>query len=581
MDNKNSGAVEVTQACLAVSRGDKPADILLKNGRIVNVFSGRVTEGNVAISGGTIAGMGGEYTAGEKVIDLDGAYVSPGLIDAHLHIESTLLLPPELGRIIIRHGTTAVINDPHEIANVLGPAGVNMMIELSKQAPCDFFATVPSSVPSTDLETAGGELDAGRVKDLLQNPSTVGLGEVMNYPGVIGGDPEVHKKIAAAKALGKIIDGHAPAVRGRDLQAYLAAGITTDHECITAEEALEKLTCGMKVIIRHGSATSSLAELIPLINSATSGSFMLGSDDREAGELLEKGHLNEALKQAVALGTDPLVMIKIASLNAASHYRLYDRGAVAPGYRADLVVFEDLSNFRARLVIKDGREAARNGKAFMPVEPPELPSSALNSVRLSRGLEEKDFTLTYPPGKVPVIGVVAGQLITDKFYLDVERNGNGTVTAKPGPGINKIAVVERHGKNGNLAVGLIQGINLEKGAIASSVAHDSHNIVVVGASEKAMARAVNELAESGGGFVVIGEDGSVKALLPLPAGGLMSDQPAEWVAEKMSRVLEAARELGTSVPQPFLTLSFMALPVIPSLKITDRGLVDVDNFAFL
>ncbi len=581
MDDRNSGLLKAMQNRLDVARGDKAAELLLKGGRVINVFNSTVNETNVAIAGGTIAGVGDNYIAGEKIIELDGAFIAPGLIDAHLHIESTLLLPPELGQIILGHGTTAVIHDPHEIANVMGSDGVTMMIELSKQAPCDFFATVPSSVPSTNLETAGGELDPGAVENLLQNPFTIGLGEVMNYPGVIGGDEEVLKKIAAAGKAGKVVDGHAPAVQGQVLQAYLSVGITTDHECITAAEAREKLAAGMNIIIRHGSATSSLAELVPLVNPATAGSFMLGSDDREAGELLEQGHLNEALQKAVALGADPLMMIKIASLNAARHYRFYDRGAVAPGYRADLVVFEDLKSFRARMVFKDGRMAARDGKTLAELSYNELPPSARDSIRLSRPLEKSDFTLSYPPGKVPVIGVIPGQLITEKLFLEVQREESGVVKADPGLGINKIAVIERHGKNGNITAGLIRGISLQKGALASSVAHDSHNLIVVGVSEEAMARAANELAAAGGGFVVIGEDNSTRALLPLPAGGLMSDQPAEQVAEKMSRVLEAARELGTLLPQPFLTLSFMALPVIPSLKITDRGLVDVDNFTFL
>ncbi len=577
----NHSPAGAMQACLAVARGDEPAELLLKGGRVVDVFSGAVATGNVAICGELIAGVGSSYTAGEKIIDLDGAYVTPGLIDAHLHVESTLLLPPELGRIIVGHGTTTVIHDPHEIANVLGEEGVNMMIELSKQAPCDFFATVPSSVPSTDLETAGGELDARTVEKLLQSPFTIGLGEMMNYPGVIAGEAEVLKKILAAKKAGKVIDGHAPAVGGKNLQAYLSAGITTDHECITAAEAQEKMAGGMKIIIRHGSATSSLSELVPLVNPLTGDTFMLGSDDREAGELLEQGHLNEALKKAVAMGADPLLIIKIATLNAARHYRLYDRGAVAPGYRADLAIFEDLENFRARLVIKDGREAAREGRALAPVPGNVLPASARESVRLSRLLEAKDFVLLPSSSPVPVIGVVPGQLITEKLFIDIERDENDNVSADPVSGINKIAVIERHGRNGNIAVGLIRGIGLQKGALASSVAHDSHNLVVAGASEEAMARAANELAAAGGGFAVVGEDNTLKALLPLPAGGLMSDQPAEWVAEEMTRVLEAARELGTALPQPFLTLSFMALPVIPSLKITDRGMVDVDNFTFL
>jgi len=574
-------AVKKIKRRLAVARGEEPAALLLKDAKVVNVFSGELTEGNVAVEEGFIAAVGGQYTEGKETIDLKGKYLAPGLIDAHLHVESTLLLPPELGRVIAVHGTTAVINDPHEIANVLGADGVKLMLEASEEAPCDFFATVPSSVPSTDMETAGGEIDSDMVKTLLNHRRVVGLGEMMNYPGVTGGDGEVLKKIVAAEAAGKVIDGHAPAVSGSGLQAYLSAGISTDHECITAEEASEKLAGGMKIIIRHGSATSSLQELLPLVTPGNSDSFMFGSDDREAGELREKGHVNEILRSAVSLGADPLLMIKLASLNAARHYRLYGRGAVAPGYRADLVAFDDLQDFRAALVVKDGRIIARQGNCLVPETAYELPPAAKGSVKLKRTIKEEDFRLQKTAEKIPVIGVIPGQLVTEKLYLEVESAEDGFVAAKPAAGINKIAVIERHGKSGRISVGLIRGIGLEQGALASSVAHDSHNLVVVGASEKAMAAAVNELARTGGGFVAVDNEASIKASLPLQAAGLMSVDKASVVAEKMTAVLQAAAELGTKLPQPFLTLSFMALPVIPSLKITDRGLVDVDKFAFI
>ncbi|MFO7952991.1 MAG: adenine deaminase [Bacillota bacterium] len=566
---------------LAVARGEEPAALLLKNAKVVNVFSGEIIKGNVAIDEGFIAAVGEQYTEGKETIDLKGKYIAPGLIDAHLHVESTLLLPPELGRVIAAHGTTAVINDPHEIANVLGADGVKLMLEASEEAPCDFFATVPSSVPSTDMETAGGEINSAMVKELLAHPRVVGLGEMMNYPGVTGGDEEALKKIVAAEEVKKVIDGHAPAVTGSGLQAYLSAGISTDHESITAGEASEKLAGGMKIIIRHGSATSSLQELLSLVNPTNSDSFMFGSDDREAGELLEKGHVNEILRSAVSLGMDPLLMIKIASLNAARHYRLYDRGAVAPGYRADLVVFDDLQNFRASLVFKDGRKIARDGVFLAPETAYELSPAARDSVKLKSTIKEEDFRLQKTAEKIPVIGVVSGQLVTEKLFLEVESAEDGFIAAKPAPEINKIAVIERHGKSGRVSVGLIKGFGLEQGALASSVAHDSHNLVVVGASEKAMAAAVNELARTGGGFVAVDNEASIKACLPLQAAGLMSTENASVVAEKMAAVLKAAGELGTKLPQPFLTLSFMALPVIPALKITDRGLVDVDSFAFI
>ncbi len=581
MNKTECDRMEQIKHAAAVARGDQPADLLLLNGQVIDVFNSKVNETNVAIAGGVIAALGDGYKRGKEVIDLAGKFIAPGLIDAHLHVESTLLLPPELGRVLVGQGTTAVIHDPHEIANVLGPAGVELMIELSRQSPCDFFATVPSSVPATDLETAGGKVSAAQVEGLLGRKEVVGLGEMMNYPGVIAAEEEICKKIMAARRAGKVIDGHAPGLSGKDLQAYLSTGISTDHECITAKEAREKMAMGMKIIIRHGSATSSLAELLPLVDKDNCGSFMFGSDDREAGELLEKGHLNEVLGKAVALNKDPLEMIKLATINTARHYRLYDRGAVAPGYRADLVVFDNLEHFRADVVIKNGREAARDGKPCRDFKAVELPREVRQSIKLSRPLVAGDFSLQMPAGPVPVIGVIAGQLVTDKLFMEVEHSKEGHIPAVPAPGVNKIAVVERHGKNGNIAVGLIRGLGLERGALASSVAHDSHNLVVVGAGEEEMAAAVNELARAGGGFVALDDrPGGVK-VLPLEAAGLMSVEPAAVVAKKMAAVLAAARELGTKLPQPFLTLSFMALPVIPSLKITDRGLVDVDRFSFL
>jgi adenine deaminase len=566
---------------LAAARGDEEADLLLKNGYIINVFSGEIIKTNVAIKGGCIAALGENYQEGRVVIDLEGKYLAPGLIDAHLHIESTLLLPSELSRVIAAHGTTCVINDPHEIANVLGLSGVRLMLDAAQGLPCDFYSTAPSCVPATAMETAGSELNAAEVTELLGDPRVVGLGEMMNYPGVIEGDKEVLAKIAAAHLAGKVVDGHAPAVEGAALQAYLSAGISTDHECITAAEALAKLRGGMKIIIRHGSASSSLVELLPLVNAANAGSFMFGSDDREAGELLGKGHLDDLLKTAVALGADPLLMIKIATINAARHYRLYDRGALVPGYRADLVVFNDLASFHAHLVIKDGRLVARDGEMLVEIPEYQPPQKALHSVKLARPVNENDFMFTLPVGKTPVIGVVPGQLITEKLMLDPKRGAGGAVVADAAAGINKLAVVERHRGSGRMAVALVRGIGLERGAIASSVAHDSHNIIVAGVEEKAMAAAVNLLAEIGGGFVAVDEKGELIASLPLPVAGLISIKPAVEVAAEMEKLLAGAARLGSPLPQPFMTLSFLALPVIPALKITDRGLFDVEAFKFL
>lgn len=581
MDNNSIYTTEKMRSRLAVARGDQPADLILKNGRLVNVFSGEIIETNLAVQNGLIVAIGDEYSQGRDIIDLEGKYLVPGLIDAHLHIESTLLMPPELARVVLPRGTTCIINDPHEIANVLGIEGVKLMMTSAEKLPCDFFSTVPSCVPATDMETAGAEITAKQVESLLKYPRIIGLGEMMNYPGLVDGDEEVLAKVIAAHNENKVVDGHAPSVSGKDLQAYLGAGITTDHECVNAAEAGEKLRSGMKIIIRHGSASSSLEELLPLVNHSTVDAFMFGSDDREAAELLARGHLDELLKTAVSMGADPLHVIKIATINAARHYRLYNRGALAPGYLADMVVFNDLKSFKVDLVIKNGGIAARNGKLTTGIPTYNLPQSAMQTVKMAREVGEDDFALRLSGDKAAVIGVIPGQLVTEKLFLDIPREDDNTVIVKPGNGINKIAVVERHKASGRMAVGLVRGVGLEQGALASSVAHDSHNILVTGVEEKAMAAAVNKLAEIGGGFVAVDGSGKVKACLSLPVAGLMSSGSAVKVAAEMDNIMAAAKELGTQLSQPFLTLSFLALPVIPSLKITDRGLFDVDNFKFL
>ncbi len=569
------------QNLIKVARGDQEAQLLLKNARLVNVFSSEIIETNLAIEGGQIAALGREYIRGNEVIDLDGLYTAPGLIDAHLHIESTLLLPAELARVITACGTTCVIHDPHEIANVLGINGVKMMLDSSAGLCCDFFATAPSCVPATAMETTGGALKTAEINDLLESEQVIGLGEMMNYPGVISGDEEVLNKLIAARLSGKVIDGHAPLLGGPDLQAYLSTGISSDHECITADEAWEKLLYGMKIIIRHGSASSSLKELLPLVNAHTLDQFMIGSDDREAAELLEKGHLNDVLRSAVALGANPLMMIRIATLNAARHYRLHDRGALAPGYRADITVFRDLTDFQTELVIKDGQVAARGGRMLFEPVPYQLPGFALNTINIGRVIGEDDFTLRAKSDLLPAIGVIPGQISTDHLTVKVKKNDRGEIMADPDSGICKIAVIERHQASGRVAVALIKGLGLREGAIASSVAHDAHNIIVAGIEEKAMMAAVNELSRIGGGFVVSGKGGDIRATLSLPVAGLMSTESAEIVAGEMEYLLKEASELGTDLAQPFLTLAFMALPVIPELKLTDRGLFDVVKFSFV
>ncbi len=568
-------------AASEVARGVRPASLMLRGGRLLDLFTREIIEADLLIKSGTVAAIGSDYPAGEQVIDLDGGYIIPGLIDAHIHLESTLLLPAQFAAVVLPHGTTAVIADPHEIANVLGIAGVDFMLEAAEKLPLDLFFMAPSCVPSTEMETAGGEITPEQVERLLDHPRVLGLAEMMNFPGVIHGDSAVAAKIAAALRRGKPVDGHLPAMGGRDLQAYLAAGISTDHEAVTAEEALEKVRCGMRVIIREGSAARNLSALLPAVKAAGSRWFMFGSDDREAGELLTVGHIDEILRRAVAQGCDPFDAVEMAALNPALHYGLVRRGAVAPGYRADLAVVDDLEDFRVRLVIKDGEVAVREGALAVeiPAHPPG--EGLLRTIRLARELRADDFTLKAGPGAVPVIGLVPDQIITEKLLLEPGRGENGLIRADPQRDIIKVAVVERHRRSGRVALGLLRGLGLRRGAIASSVAHDSHNIIVAGVSEAAMAAAVNALSRTGGGFAVVDQPPAPAVLLPLPVAGLISPEPAAAVAAALEKVTAAAHALGAVPAQPFLTLSFLALPVIPHLKITDRGLFDVDSFNFI
>ncbi|MEW5784070.1 MAG: adenine deaminase [Bacillota bacterium] len=576
-----TGMVEHLKNVISVARRERPAELLLTGGRLVNVFTREITAANVAVQGGVIAGIGEQYSAALQEIDAAGRFLIPGLIDAHLHIESSLLLPWELARAALRHGTTAVIADPHEIANVLGTTGVEFMLAASEGLPLDFFFTIPSCVPATAMETAGAGIDAAQTAALLRCPRVVGLAEMMNYPGVLSADEAVLCKMAAARAGDQVLDGHAPGLTGADLQAYLSSGISTDHECINGSEVIEKIRNGMKVIIRQGSAAQNLAALLPAVAQLGSSRFMLGSDDREAADLLENGHMNAILRQAAALGGDPLSAVQMATLNTALHYRLPYRGALAPGYRADLVMVDDLRRFNALLVVKDGRVVAREGKLTAAFELPAPADRARRSVRLARPVRPEDFSFEAGPAPFPVIGVVPNQIITQKLFLEPTRSAGGAVVADPKRDLLKLAVVERHRNSGRFGLGLVKGLGLKEGAIASSVSHDSHNLIVAGVEEQALAAAVNALAEMEGGFVVVNGAGETLASLPLPVAGLMSLEPAETVAAAVKQVTAAAYLLGAKPVQPFLTLSFLALPVIPHLKLTDRGLVDVDTFRFL
>ncbi|MFA6001015.1 MAG: adenine deaminase [Thermoleophilia bacterium] len=555
---------------IRVGRGEKAADLLLKNARVVDVLSGDIISTDVALHAGRVAGFG-SYK-GQEVMDLEGRFLCPGFIDGHIHVESTMLVPPEFARTVSPRGTTSVVIDPHEIANVLGIEGINYMLRASAGLPVTFYIMLPSCVPATDMETSGAVLTSGDLALLLPRKRVIGIAEMMNYPGVLAGDREVLNKIRIAD--GRRVDGHAPGLSGKDLCAYVDAGISSDHECVSANEAREKLRLGMYIMVREGTTEKNLKELVKIITPENSRQFMLVSDDRHPGDLLKEGHIDHNIRMAIAEGVPSMTAIQMATINTASYFGIRDIGAVAPGFKADLTVLDDLEKVTVSRVIKDGRIVADRGRALaFEAEPPA--SGIRGTVNIDNA-SLVDMSVDARDGKIKVIGVVPGQIVTKNLLLDPKLE-DGKVVADPERDIIKIAVVERHTASGNVGLGFLQGMGLKKGAMATSVAHDSHNVIVVGANDADMREAVIEIARLNGGAVVV-EDGQVLARLPLPVAGLISDQPAKDVAAAVSEVIGAAHDLGCVLPDPLITLSFMALPVIPTLKLTDKGLVDVDKF---
>ena len=554
---------------LQAARGEVPADLVIAGGRVANVYTGECQRVDVAVYDGVIVGLG-DYEGPR--MDVKGRYVLPGLIDGHLHLESSMLTPRELARALLPLGTTTVVADPHEIANVWGTAGLDWLLAASRGLPLDIFFMLPSCVPASPLETAGAVLSAGDLAPYRQHPRVLGLAEVMNFPGVIAGDEGLLEKIALFPR--GPVDGHAPLLSGKDLNAYRLAGIGSDHECTQAAEAREKLEKGFYLMLREGSLAKNLADLLPGVSPAALRRTMLVTDDCHPEDLLAKGHLNHLLQRAVSLGVEPLAAVTLATLNPAEYFRLRDRGALSPGLAADLVVVEDLDAFRVDQVFKNGQLVAAQGRltAALDFSDPPTPKTSL---------QVKDLTLErfFPAAAgdlVKVIGLIPGQLLTEKRVLPAPVR-DGKLAAAPGQDLLKLAVVERHRGTGNLGLGLVQGFGLRSGALASSVAHDSHNLVVVGASEADMLAAARHLVELGGGLAVVA-DGRVLADLPLPLAGLISRRPLQEVAGAYGRLKEAYRGLGGDLPDPFMALSFLALPVIPALKLTDLGLVDVDRF---
>lgn len=571
----------VTSGLLAVARGDAPADVLLTNAKIVNVFSCEVEEGTVAILGDRIAGVGGrsDYTRGREVIDLNGACVGPGLIDAHMHVESTMLPPREFVKLAVPHGTTGAVLDPHEIGNVLGIAGIRWIMDDAIGLPFRAMFAVSSCVPSSPLETSGAALEVADLLPLLDDERVVALAEMMNFPGVIRGDAGVLAKVNAGLSH-RIVDGHAPGLRGMGLRAYAAAGISSDHECTTAAEALEKLRLGMRVFIREGSAARNLEALLPAVTAANGHLFSFCTDDRHPADLHEEGHIDHVVRRAVALGLDPCRAIAMGSINTARHYGKRDLGAIAPGFRADLMIFDDLERPRARIVMHDGVVVARDGEMTMTSEAAgRSKEPPVSDVRVPAGLSEASFCVAVrkPGANIRVVRMVPGQIVTGERVMPprVERGG---IVADAGRDIVKLAVIERHKGTGNIGIGFVTGFGLRAGAIASTVGHDSHNLAVLGVNDSDMLVAARALAACGGGQCAV-RDGRVLAMLELPIAGLMSDRPAMEVIERQRELLRATHALGCVVPDPFMPLSFMCLPVIPKLKVTDLGLVDVEKFA--
>ncbi|MBU1744183.1 MAG: adenine deaminase [Proteobacteria bacterium] len=555
---------------IRVARGKQAPDLVLKGGRVLNVFSGEIIRADVAVCDGIIAGVG-SYE-GPVVIDAAGDYITPGFMDAHMHPESTLLLPAELARAVLARGTTAIIADPHEIANVLGTEGIRFMLAASEGLPVDFYFLLPSCVPATDLETSGASLSVAELKTFRRQKRVLGLAEMMNYPGVLcGSDPVVEKLIAFRR---RIRDGHAPLLSGKDLNAYIAAGIRSDHECTVLAEAQEKLRLGMHIMIREGTQAKNLKELLPLVTSWNSRHCSLVTDDLHPHDLLSKGHLDHLIDIAVGEGIEPVEAVRMVTFNTARYFGLRDVGAVAPGYRADLLILQSLAPVRVRSVIKGGKKVFDDG-GFTGEETTRAECGQISAMNV-RPFNREAFAVPSRGERIRVIGLIPDQILTRQLILEPAVR-DGAIVSDVSRDILKLAVVERHRATGRIGLGFVQGFGLKEGALASSVAHDSHNIIAVGCDDGDLFAAVKAVEAMNGGLAAV-RNGELLAGLPLPIAGLMSDRPLAEVARGWEELRRVARDFGSVPAEPFMVLSFLALPVIPELKLTDRGLVDVNLF---
>jgi adenine deaminase len=553
------------QQKLSVARGDQPAELLFKNAKVINVLSGEIHPTNVAVEEGRIIGFG-DYKA-KKVVDLKGAYLAPSLIDGHFHLESSMLTAPEFTRAVVPHGTGAVVIDPHEYANVLGLDGIRYVLESTKNLAVDFFIMLPSCVPATHLETASARLTADDLKLMIADNRVAGVAELMNYPGVFLGAKSELAKIEIGKD--KAIDGHAPGLRGKNLNAYALAGVRSDHESVGVEEAREKLRLGMHILLREGSTERNLEPLIPLINAHNSQNCSFATDDKLAGDLVNEGHIDHCVRKAIKLGLPPIAAFQIASINTARHYRLRNFGAIAPRFWADFIVLDNLKNFQIRQVYKKGNLVAEDGK-FLGKSPAKvpLPRSTMN-LRYS----PKDFVVKANVAKkIRVIEIVPQQIVTREFIASPKIE-SGQIVADTVRDILKMVVVERHRATGNVGVGFVRGFKLKNGAIGSTVAHDAHNVIVAGTNDADILFAIQELERLQGGQIAVA-NGEIKAELPLPIAGLVTGQPLPRAMRLIDDLNAAARTLGCDLAAPFMTLSFLTLSPIPALKLTDQGLID-------
>lgn len=555
------------------ARGDAPADLALRNARLINVLTGEIYMTDVIVHSEDVVAFGSGYQA-VREIDLKGRYLAPGFLDAHVHIESSLCTPPEFARITLAHGVTTVMTDPHEIANVLGLEGIRFMLERAKHGLQNMYVMASSCVPATHMETSGARLEAEDLSPLLNSRWVLGLAEMMNYPGVIHGDEGVLDKLALFA--GRVLDGHAPAVSGKALNAYVAAGIGSDHECTTVEEALEKLRLGLTIFIREGTTTRNLRPLLPLITPANHHRLCFCTDDRQPASLIDEGSIDYMVRTAIAEGIDPITAIRMGTINTANYFRLYDRGAVAPGRRADLIVFSDLRDLRAEMVFRNGMLVAQDGEIVAEM-PPRRQIDLRSSMNVR--MDSLDFRIPASGQRVHVIGGLGDQVVTEHL-IDDALIVSGEAVSDPARDLLKIVVIERHRASGHVGKGFIRGFGLQRGAIAGSVAHDHHNLVVIGADDTSMQRAAHAVIEMGGGLAAVDGD-QVLATLPLPVAGLMSEAPLDVVRRDYDALIAAAQAMGSAMPDPFMAMSFMALEVIPKLKLTDLGLVDVEKFEII